>query len=99
MEHLNAECKSKLAVTLQKSLSDVYRLYKSVCAKHLGALKECSISYCDKTESAKKASAAKRQKQRLVSSLPTDPRKHMGHQIELPTLTQHSYQKRNHMKE
>ena len=73
VERLNAECKSKLPVTLQHALSDVYRLDKSVCAKHLAALKECSISYRDKTESAKRASAAKRQQQRLVSSIPTDP--------------------------
>ena len=73
VERLNVKCKSKLPVTLQHALSDVYRLDKSVCAKHLAALKECSISYRDKTESAKKASAAKRQQQRLVSSIPTDP--------------------------
>ena len=73
MERSNAECKSKLPVTLQHALSDVYRLDKSVCAKHLAALKECSISYRDKIESAKRASAAKRQQQCLVSSIPTDP--------------------------
>ena len=50
MERSDAECKSKLPVTLQHALSEVYRLDKSVCAKHLAALKECSISYCDKTE-------------------------------------------------
>ena len=73
VERLNAECKSKLPVTLQHALSDVYRLDKSVCAKHLAALKECSISYCDKSESAKRANAAKRQQQCLVSCIPTDP--------------------------
>ena len=70
---LNAECKSKLAVTLQHALSNVYKLDKSVCAKHLAGLKECSVSYREKTESAKRASAAKRQQQRLLSSIPTDP--------------------------
>ena len=73
VECLNAECKSKLPVTLLHALSNVYRLDQSVCAKHLAGLKECSISYCEKTESAKRASAAKRQQQRLVSSIPTDP--------------------------
>ena len=72
VERLNAECKSKLPVTLQHALSNVYRLDKSVCAKHLAGLKECNISYREKTESAKRASAAKRQQQRLVSSIPTD---------------------------
>ena len=37
VERLNAECKSKLAVTLQHTLSNVYKLDKSVCAKHLAA--------------------------------------------------------------
>ena len=73
VEHLNAECKSKLPVTLQHALSNVYRLDKSVCTKHLAEFKECSISYREKTESAKRTSAAKRQQQRLVSSIPTDP--------------------------
>lgn len=72
VERLNAECKAKLPVTLQHALSNVYRLDKSICAKHLAGLKECSISYREKTESAKRASAAKRQQQRLVSSIPTD---------------------------
>ena len=73
VEHLNAECKSKLPVTLQHALSGVYRFDKSVCAKHLATLKECNISYCDKTESTKRASDAKRQQQHLVSSIPPDP--------------------------
>ena len=73
VEHLNAECKSKLRVILQHALSDVYSLDKSACIKHLAALKESSISYRDKTESAKRASAAKRQQQCLVSSISTDP--------------------------
>ena len=73
VERLNAECKAKLPVTLQHALSNVYRLEKSVCAKHLAGLKECSISYREKTESAKRTSAAKRQQQHLVSSIPTDP--------------------------
>ena len=75
VECLNTECKSKLPVTLQHALFDVYsyRLDKSACAKHFAALKECSISYRDKTESAKRASAAKRQQQCLVSSILTDP--------------------------
>ena len=73
VERLNAECKSKLPVTLQHALSNVYRLDKSVCAKHLAGLKECSISYCEKTESAKRTSATRRQQQCLVSSIPTDP--------------------------
>ena len=63
----------KVAVTLQHALTNVYKLDKSVCAKHLAGLKECSVSYREKTESAKRASAAKRQQQRLVSSIPTDP--------------------------
>ena len=53
VERLNAECKSKLPVTLQHALSNMYRLNKSVCAKYLAGLKECSISYCEKTESVK----------------------------------------------
>ena len=73
VERLNAECKSKVAVTLQHALTNVYKLDKSVCAKHLAGLKECSVSYREKTESAKRANAAKRQQQRLVSSIPTDP--------------------------
>ena len=72
LEHLNAECKPKLPVSMQHALSNVYRLDKSVCAKHLAGLKECSMSYREKTESAKRTSAAKRQQQRLVSSIPTD---------------------------
>ena len=35
VECLNAECKSKVAVTLQHALTNVYKLDKSVCAKHL----------------------------------------------------------------
>ena len=75
VERLNAECKSKLAVTLQHALSNVYKFDKSVCAKHLAGLKECSVFYREKTESAKRASAAKRQQQQqhLVSGIPTDP--------------------------
>ena len=74
VERLNAECKSKLPVTLQHALSNVYKLDKSVCAKHLAGLKECirSISYREKTESAKRVSAAKRQHQRVASSIPPD---------------------------
>ena len=41
--------------------------------KHLAGLKECSISYREKTESAKKTNATRKQQQRLVSSIPTDP--------------------------
>ena len=50
-----------------------YRLDKSVCAKHLAGLKECIISYREKSKCAKRTSAAKRQQQRLMSSIPTDP--------------------------
>ena len=73
VERLNAECKSKLPVTLQHALSNVYKLDKSVCGKHLAALNECSVSYREKTETSKRASAAKRQQQRLASSVLTDP--------------------------
>ena len=68
VEHLNAECKSKFPVTLQHAVSDVYRLDKFICAKHLAALNECSVSYREKTESAKRASAAKRQQQQCLAS-------------------------------
>jgi len=47
-------------------------IYKSVCAKQLAAVIECSISYQDKSDNAKRLSAAKRQKQRLASSIPRD---------------------------
>ena len=94
VECLNTESKSKLPVTLQHALFDVYsynlyRLDKSACAKHLAALKECSISYRDKTESAKRASAAKRQHSSVLCQVYLLIQwQHMGHQIELATLTQ-----------
>ena len=56
----------------------------------LTALKECSISYHDKTESTKRASAPKRQQQRLVSSIPTDPIKIATHG---PTVADPGFQK------
>ena len=71
VERLNAECKSNMPVFLQHALSNVYKLDKSICAKHLAGLEECSISYREKSESAR-SSAAMRQQQRLASSLPTD---------------------------
>ena len=78
VERLNAECKSKQPVALQHALSDVYRLDKSACGKHLAALNECSVSYHEKTETAKRASAARRQQQRIASSIPTDPTAVLG---------------------
>ena len=75
VERLNAECKSKMPVALQHALSNVYKLDKSICAKHLAGLKECSISYREKSESARRSSATMRQQQRVASScnLPADP--------------------------
>ena len=35
VEHLNAECKSKLPVTLQHALSDVHRLDKSLQSTYI----------------------------------------------------------------
>ena len=74
-ERLNVECKSKMPVALQHTLSNVYKLDKSICAKYLAGLKECSISYREKSESARRSSAIMRQQQRIASScnLPTDP--------------------------
>ena len=74
VEYLNAECKSKMPVALQHALSNAYKLDKSICAKHLAGLKECSVSYCEKSESARRSSAIMRQQQCVASScnLPPD---------------------------
>ena len=53
VEGRNAECKSKQPVALQHALTNVYRLDKCVCAKHLAALDGCSVSYRDKSENAR----------------------------------------------
>ena len=63
------EClKSKVAVTLHHALTNVYKLDKSICAKHLvgtfSCKHLCSVSYHEKTERAKRASTAIRQRQR-----------------------------------
>ena len=42
VEHLNGECKTSQPVALQRAVTDVYKLDKSVCAKHLPAISECS---------------------------------------------------------
>ena len=72
VERLNAQCKGKVPVALQTAIADVYKLDKSVCAKHLAARNECSVSYRDKSENARRANAAKRQQQRLGGSIPAD---------------------------
>ena len=63
-----------MPAALQHALSNVYKLDKSICAKHLAGLEECSISYREKSESARRSSAVMRQQQRLASSCnpPTD---------------------------
>ena len=48
VERRNAECKSKQPVALQHALTNVYRLNKCVCAKHLAAQDGCSVSYVTK---------------------------------------------------
>ena len=73
VERLNSQCKAKVPVSLQSAVADVYQLDKSVCAKHLAALKDCSVSYRDKSETARRASAAKRQQRRLGDCIPADP--------------------------
>ena len=73
VEHQNAECKSKQPVALQHALTDVYKLDKSVCAKHLAALDGCSVSYRDRSENARRSAAKKRQEQRLATNVPDDP--------------------------
>ena len=90
MERSNAECKSKLPVTLQHALSEVYRVDKSGCAKHLTALKECSISYCDKTEKVLRGQVLQRGNSSVLCPVyRLIQLQHMGHQIELAcTLTQ-----------
>ena len=73
VEHRNAECKSKQPVALQHALTNVYKLDKSVCAKHLAALDGCSVSYRDRSENARRSAAKKRQEQRLAANIPDDP--------------------------
>ena len=58
---------------LQQALTNVYKLDKSVCAKHLAALDGCSVSYRDRSENARRSAAQKRQKQRLAANVPDDP--------------------------
>ena len=64
-----------MLAALQHALPNVYKLDKSICAKHLAGLKECSIFYREKSESARRSSTVMIQQQRLASScnLPTDP--------------------------
>jgi hypothetical protein len=73
VERRNAECKSKQPVALQHALANVYKLDKSVCAKHLAALDGCSVSYRDRSENARRSAAQKRQEQRHAANVPDDP--------------------------
>ena len=57
---------------LQQALTNVYKLDKCVCAKHLAALDGCSVSYRDRSENARSA-VQKRQEQRLAANVPDDP--------------------------
>ena len=70
VEHRNAECKSKQPVALQHALTNVYRLDKCVCAKHLAALAidgcTCSVSYRDKSENARRSAAKNRRDRNSV---------------------------------
>jgi len=58
VEHLNGECKTVQPVALQCAVTDVYKLDKSVCAKHLAAIPEYSVFYREKTDNARRLSAA-----------------------------------------
>ena len=78
VERRNAECKTKQPVSLQQALTNVYRLDKSVCAKHLAAQDGCSVSYRDRSENAKRSAAKKRQAQRLATDIPDDPKAVQG---------------------
>ena len=86
VERRNAECKSKQSVALQHALTNVYKLDKSVCAKHLAALDGCSVSYHDRSENARRSAAKNRQKQRLAVSIPDDPTALQDHLTEPATL-------------
>ena len=50
---------------LQNTLANLYRLNKSICAKHSAALDRCHVPYHDKSESAieLRSAAKKRQEQ------------------------------------
>lgn len=73
VECQSAECKSKHPVALQHVLTNVYKLDKSLRAKHLAAVYECNVSYHDRTENARRSAAKIRQTQHLAANVPDDP--------------------------
>ena len=71
VEHASQKCQLLYSMPFPMCIN----LTNPSVLKHLAGLNECSKSYCENSESARRSSAVMRQQQRVASScnLPTDP--------------------------
>ena len=74
VERKNAECQQKQPIPLKMAMINSYNLDKSVCAKHIAAECGVSISYRDKSETARRSAAQTRQRQRMAKLYPAAPK-------------------------
>ena len=68
----NADAKEKHPVSLNIAMITLYKLDKSVCAKHVAAMHEMKLSYKGKSKEARAQQAEVRQKQHLQKASPKD---------------------------
>ena len=88
VERKNKDSHGKSALPLQSALINLYKLDKAAwhCDKHIAASEDVSTTYSDKSETARRAAAATRSKQRACK-YPNDVAQYMAHLTANATLT------------
>ena len=92
MERKNRESKDSTPLPIQQAMINRYKADKFVCAKQVAAEHEVKITYHDKSESARRDSAKKRNLQRYRLSSKEDRNAQLGP----PDKAQHFSWKRYH---
>ena len=68
VERKNLDSKESLPQQLQIAMTNLYKYDKAACAKHIAANVGVSVTYCDQSQEARKAEAAKRNMRRQSKS-------------------------------
>ena len=77
VERKNKDCKSDNPKSLKMAMTNVYKIDKVVCLKHIGAQEGISLTYRSRSEEARKTAARKKQQQRY-KNIPPDKSAQFG---------------------
>ena len=72
------DCKTDNPQSLKLAMLKVYKLDKMACLKHIAAEACISLSYCSRTEDARRDESERKRKQRSIKDIPLDRRAQFG---------------------